>query len=374
MRELVIIGAGAIGRGYLPWIFEENDYEFIFIDSNRSIVDQMKGAGRYATYRVNNRGLEKREVRVKAAYLPSEFDARNHSSAAAVFINVGPRNAGAAARLVESLDCPIILSENDPATVDTVKAMTSLRKVFFAVPDVITSNTAPPHLLREDSLSIVTEAGIMFVDERIEGLVGDFRRCSPAELSKQWTAKLYLHNTPHCVAAYLGALVGVSYVHEAMAIPEINAIVTGAMTEMLNSLKLKWDIPHDFLDWYAEKELARFSCELLFDPISRVAREPLRKLELEGRLIGAAQICLALGIVPENILIGIASALLFDNKNDSDRHLAFMRRALTPSALLTHVLSLRKGEALERVLSDRLGLIIAQLEELSRARKVRYDH
>src|SRR4029079_17509883 len=121
------------------------------------------------------------------------------------------------------------------------------------------------------------------------------------QLDQQWTAKLYLHNTPHCVAAYLGALLGVEYMHEAMRDPELAAIVEGSMREMLTSLKLKWDIEHNFLDWYAQKELDRFRSELLFDPISRVAREPLRKLELEGRLIGSAQICLSLGFVPENI-------------------------------------------------------------------------
>lgn len=373
MSEIIVIGAGAIGRGYLPWLFTPNQHDWIFVDSSKTIVSQMQKAGKFTTYRVKGKALESREIPVKHACLPEDFRASGYGNAASVFINVGPRNAGKAAKIVESLTCPIILSENDPATVDMVKNITSLKDVYFAVPDVITSNTAPPDLLAKDPLAIVSEDGVMFIDDRVKGLKGDFNFCSAQELSKQWTAKLYLHNTPHCVAAYLGALVGVTYVHESMQVPEVSVVVKGAMTEMLNSLKLEWDIPHPFLDWYAEKELARFSCELLYDPISRVAREPLRKLELEGRLIGAAQICLSLGFIPENILIGIASALLFDNKTDSDRHLSFMRKALTPTALLTHVLSLRKGEALERVLSDRLANIIQKLEELSKKRKARNE-
>lgn len=373
-KEIVIVGAGAIGRGYLPWVFEPNKYDFVFIDTNRDIINQMRQAGSYTTYRVKNDRLESRSVPVKAAYLPEEFPINNHKQVAAAFINVGPRNAVKSAKHIQSLNCPFVLCENDPLTVDEVIHQTGSNSVYFAVPDVITSNTAPSNLLEKDPLAIVTEDGVLFIDDGVQSLEGNFNLLSKHELlHKQWTAKLYLHNTPHCVAAYLGALVGVQYVHEAMAIPEIASVVRGSMTEMLNSLKLRWDIPHEFLDWYAEKELRRFSCKLLFDPISRVAREPLRKLELEGRLIGAAQICLSLGFVPENILVGIGSALLFDNKDDNDRHLSFMRRALEPSALLTHVLSLRKGEALERVLRDRLSAIISRLESLSKNHKAPHD-
>ena len=48
----------------------------------------------------------------------------------------------------------------------------------------------------------------------------------------------------------MGALVGATYVHEAMAVHEVDKIVSGAMQEMLKTLKLQWRIPHEFLDWY----------------------------------------------------------------------------------------------------------------------------
>ncbi len=367
MSEVIILGAGAIGRGYLPWVFSHEGsegYQYIFIDSNPQIINQMNQLGTYDTYRVKNHVLEKKTVPIHRAYLPCDFKVSSHPDVVAVFMNVGPRNVVSAARLVESLDCPIILSENDPATVETVKSSTRLKKVYFAVPDVITSNSAPQYLLDKDPLSVITEDGTMFIDSQVGDLLGEYQACSEKELKQQWTAKLYLHNTPHCVAAYLGSLAKVTYVHEAMAIPEIKKIVSGCMGEMLNSLKLKWDISHSFLDWYAEKELVRFSNELLFDPISRVAREPIRKLESDGRLLGAAQICMSLGFIPENILLGIGSALLFDESNDADYHIVFMRQVLSPSSLFSHVLGLRKGEALERVLLVRLGQIFQKLKGL----------
>lgn len=372
--EILIIGAGAIGRGYLPWIFPEGRYDLVFIDTSPKLIERMRQQGRFSTFRVVGQGdamhYEERQVPVAGAFLPSEFERRDWSRTKAVFINVGPRHAARAAALAEGSSCPVVLCENDPATVELVRQSTTLKHVYFAVPDVITSNTAPRELLARDPLAITTESGVQFMDDRVWGLEGDFTLLPADELlHQQWTAKLYLHNTPHCVAAYLGALAGVEYVHEAMAIREVSEIVEGCMEEMLSSLKLRWEIPHAFLEWYAEKELLRFRSRLLFDPIARVAREPLRKLEADGRLVGAAQICMSMGFVPQNILIGIASAILFDDEKDADHHILFMRRALSTSAFLTHVLSLRRGEALERVLNERFPGILARLDEIPRRGK-----
>ncbi|MGV8108357.1 mannitol dehydrogenase family protein [Methanospirillum sp.] len=370
MSEIIILGAGAIGRGFLPWVFGSNLYDFVFVDNNAELIDQLNERKQYLTYRVRSKKLEKMLVPVKMAYTPPDFSPVKHPNAIAVFMSVGPRNCMAASKVLNGIKCPIILCENDPITIKIVQNSLNYNKVFFAIPDVITSNTASPDILTLDSLSIITEDGVLFVDEMASGIMGDIHFCDTSELLKQWTAKLYLHNTSHAIAAYLGALVGVHYVHEAMKYPEIKNIVEGSMLEMLNALKLKWDIPHHFLEWYADKEIQRFSNELLYDPISRVAREPLRKLELKGRLIGAAQICLSLGFIPEKILIGITSALLFENELDPDQNLSFMRKSMSQNVLLTYILGLRKGEVLEIIMRERLAQIILQLENLKENSKM----
>ncbi len=364
-QKVIIFGAGAIGRGYLPWMLSSEDYDLIFVDADTRIVSRMREAGQYVTYRVRNDQLESRKIQVHAAYAPNEFLVVDHADAVAGFFCVGPRNVAKAADLFKGTTIPLILCENEPNTVDIAKRIVSHERVYFAVPDVITSNTAPAYLLEKDPLSVVTEDGVLFVEEGPSEVRGDIKFL-PSEdlLGVQWTAKLYLHNTPHCIAAYLGALVGATYVHEAMSIPEIDAVVRGAMEEMLKSLKMKWDISHEFLQWYADKELTRFRCKLLFDPVSRVAREPLRKLEIHGRLIGAAQICLALSIIPTNILVGITGALLFENITDPDHHLTFMRRSLPRDIFNTYILGLRGGEPLDLLLREQMDAITVRLEAL----------
>ena len=363
--KIGIIGAGAIGRGYLPWVFANENVEYFFVDTDKNLVDRLKSRGQFETYKVIENKLQHLTVKVNNIFEPSEEASKALESCDFIFVNVGPRACVAACSVIKNINSIIIFCENDPLVCDWVRQSLGLKNLYFAIPDVITSNTAPDSILLEDPNAVITEDGVLFIDEKVPNLRGDFTRCSKAELAKQWTAKLYIHNTPHCIAAYLGALIGVKYVHEAMQDKRVHEIVTGAMQEMLNALKLKWDISHDFLDWYAKKEISRFCNTLLNDPIARVAREPIRKLELDGRLIGAAQICLSSGFIPHNIILGIYAAMTFESQDDADRHVKFMMESLRPVTFLTYVLGLRRGEALEKTLSNHFDLSIRKLRELS---------
>tara|TARA_B110000438_G_C15814826_1_gene651447 strand:- start:1425 stop:2546 length:1122 start_codon:yes stop_codon:yes gene_type:complete len=366
-KKLLFIGAGAIGRGFLPWLFDPEVYDFIFVDNDKKIIDAMIKNKSYKTYRVKDDEYQAKSINIYGAYTPDNFDIKQHKNIIACFYSVGPRNVPKASTLMVGTNIPLILCENEPDCVNTAKTVVGHELVYFAVPDVITSNTAPEEMLKDDPLSIITEDGVLFIQEGPEVLEGDFKFLSENEIKYvQWVPKLYLHNTPHCITAYLGALIGATYVHEPMEIKEFNDIVEGTMNEMLESLKKGWDIPKDFLDWYAEKELARFRNKLLFDPIARVAREPLRKLGLEGRLIGAAQICLSHGVMPNNLLLGIAGALLFEDQKDPDRHLAFLKDTMPKEAFNTYILGLRGGEPLDLMLREKIDDMTAILQNFQK--------
>lgn len=365
MQDFIVIGAGAIGRGYIPWILPNSESSsIVFVDHNAKLIQDMQHRDHFYTYQVQNNALVKKKVVIKAACLPKDFKLSRYPNATAVFICVGPRNVLDAAKLVDGTSLPVICCENDPRSAQLVKNNTSIKTCYFAIPDVITSNTAPADLLQKDSLSVVTEEGMFFLDKAVSELGIHAVLCDEKELSKQWKAKLYLHNTAHCVAAYLGALANCTYLHEVMQIECLEKIVRGSMNEMLHTLKHEKTVPAEFLDWYADKELKRFACHFLCDPILRVAREPLRKFALDGRLLGAAQLCLSQGLMPENLLTGIAAALLFDCAHDNDQHLQFMRKYLVDPVFFTCIFGLRAGEALEMILSQRLDTITQNLQAL----------
>ena len=365
-RDLIlIVGAGAIGRGFMPWVFPEGRYRFGFVDTNDQLIADLRRRGQYTSYMADpGGGLRQRTIPVAGAWQLADFNLSNIATPVTCYVAVGPRRVFDAVSPLKGYRGPIVLLENDDKAVDVAKAAINQDNVFFAIPDVIASNTASPDHLAEDPLALHTENGTLHVDSRAAVVDGKIDYCNTEELGKQWLAKLYLHNTPHCIAAYLGALLHQTYIHEVMANPKAARIVRGAVDEMLKALKLGWDIPHGFLDWYADKEIRRFSNVALHDPIARVAREPFRKLQLDGRLIGAALMCMKAGFTPVNILMGIVAAVLFDDGRDPDRHIIFAKDFLPPSIVFSYLLQLRPGEPLHAILAEHFSDIVGRLESL----------
>jgi hypothetical protein len=297
--NLAIYGAGAIGRGFIPWVFPpEQGFKYYFVDTKLSI----KG---YNTYIIRNG--EYKEMHVT----PSSF-----SEADAIISAVGQRNFMYLSDKFNRL--PVVCCENDSRLPEEMTGVNHNHNIFFAIPDVITSNTAPPHLLDKDPLSIVTEDGTLYIDNRMSWLGGNAKYLDSKGMYKEWKAKLYLHNTPHCIAAYLGYELGYEYIHEAMGNDYIQEIVTKVLDETTRMVVNRYDIDKGFAEWYAQKEISRFSNPLLFDPIKRVAREPLRKLAVGERLIGAARLCVQSNLTPHGIARGIMSALHYDEPTDPD--------------------------------------------------------
>ena len=92
MSEIVIIGAGAIGRGYLPWVLPSGSVDYIFVDVNKDIINQLNQKKEYITLRAKNNKLEKLKVKVKKAYHLNDFRVSELKDPLAIFICVGPRN------------------------------------------------------------------------------------------------------------------------------------------------------------------------------------------------------------------------------------------------------------------------------------------
>jgi hypothetical protein len=320
MGHALVIGAGAIGRGFLPWVLDGMQIDYF--DASIELTAEITARSGYHSYRSFNGELQSQWI--DAEVVTHDFDVLDIQSYDVAFVSVGPRNVARLPKGLGNLSCPVFSLENDPTSVDVIRKTYGLDSVYFGVPDVITSSTASPINLAHDPLAIHTEDGVLYLEdpgvnfEKLHSLLPRVSWLPAIQLRREWAAKLYLHNTPHCVAAYLGRIAGFDYVHEGFTKPSIERIVTGVVEEMLLTLKLTMPYDHAFLESYATKELRRFSNPLLFDPVARVAREPLRKLAPTGRLTGALRLAMSSGVDPINLMLGIAGALHYDDVADPD--------------------------------------------------------
>lgn len=360
MGDALVVGAGAIGRGFLPWCLAP-EFRLTFVDASSALIQGLRKRSGFHTWMSIDGTLQPRFVGSAQFLLVEDLNQIDLESMDVCFVSVGPRNVEKLPPQLGQLRCPVYSLENDPNTVQRVRELLGIERVYFGIPDVISSSSASPVNLASDPWAIHTEQGTLYLespadptDENVRGL--DAVWCDKDEIARQWEAKLYLHNSPHAIAAYLGSAFGYEYLHEGMADLRIRKIVEGSLDEILQALIIDSKRHPDELTrlkQYAEKELLRFSNSQLWDPIKRVARQPLRKLRRfpDGRLTGVAELCLNRGIMPTNVLEGIAAALCYKDASDDDFPTLQLLQAYGIEQFLWHFAGIEPNGVLSSLIS-----------------------
>ncbi len=290
-KQALIIGAGAIGRGFLAPRLVENGINISFADIDLNLVQMLdkRTTRAYQSAIALEDGYEMLEV---------PFDKCTHVNALDfgqfnpdyLFFCVGVKALRSAASAVfnqlpvNSHLSAIYSLENDPETVGVLKEVFgSTAPCYFCVPDVITSSRAPTELLQIDHACVASEVGELYLEG--PALYPSEKSYTDEYVAQHWIAKKYLHNTPHAALAYLGAQKGFEYIHQAALDEDINRLILALVRQIRTVLKAEYQMPENFLNRYVQKELKRFRNKNLFDPIQRVARNPDVKLLPQERIL-----------------------------------------------------------------------------------------
>ena len=154
----------------------------------------------------------------------------------------------------------------------------------------------------------------------------------------------------NATCAYLGDLLGLEYIYEAIDNDEVYIIVKGAMEESARVLSKKYGVPLEDIMLHISDLLVRFTNAALRDTCDRVGREPARKLAPEDRLIGSSSLALEMGVTPAYIAIGVAAGL-FRYMNEAED------KTITASEVLESVCELDKNGELAKLILEMYELI-----------------
>ncbi|MEN3000618.1 MAG: mannitol-1-phosphate 5-dehydrogenase, partial [Armatimonadota bacterium] len=130
--------------------------------------------------------------------------------------------------------------------------------------------------------------------------------------------KLYVHNGLHALTAYLGAQQGYATIQQALSDPSIRALFERAAHALERALLKAFPFDPDEHHQAVAEIVARIQHPYLDDPIPRVAREPLRKLRPEDRLVGAYRLLQAQDEDSEPFHRAILAALHYYDPNDPE--------------------------------------------------------
>jgi mannitol-1-phosphate 5-dehydrogenase len=344
----VQFGAGNIGRGLMGQLLREAGFTIVFVDANASLVDQLNDRDSYPLRLLDAYSKSMHELTIAGF---TALEAGNESSigeaiasAHVVATAVGVANLDAIAPILaaglcrrfrqnaEALDVYLcenvlgaaqLLSEKVMARLDgpaRAWAQTHVGFVGTSVARIV--GGAGARSSRDDALLVIADAhrdipydgpGSRAGELNIDGLhpVRNFK----AEVER----KIFTHNIGHAALAYLGYLRGHTYIHETFQDESVRSVFDGALDETTEALLRRYP---DDLDRQEHMEIrkdvrVRFGNPLLKDDITRVAKDPLRKLGRDDRIVGAAALCRSQGIILRHIAMVCAAALSYNCPQDA---------------------------------------------------------
>lgn len=338
----VHFGAGNIGRGFIGQLLHQANYELTFLDVNEEVVSELK---KQSSYQVIETGVGAKTHTISnftALNSNTEFDeaAKVIASAQVLTTSVGPNILKFLAPLIvaglelRDSDEPLVIMacENAIRATDIVKAELAaidssvLSKAVFA--NTAVDRIVPPQ--KEGlGLDVLVEAFSEWVIDSSE--LGNSKPNIPgaefvSDLAPFIERKLFTVNTGHATLAYVGQQHGANTIVEATKIAEVKEVMLGALAETSQVLISRHGFDEANHQKYVTKTFERFTNPDLDDPVTRVGREPARKLARNDRLVGPAAYLAELGGNPVSLLKAIEAALLFED--DSDQAVAELHAKL----------------------------------------------
>ncbi len=393
-KEVAIIGAGKIGRGFLADLFTDAGYHLVFINGSTNTVDKLRAAGRYTIFTTENSQARSKVVTGFEAYSSqrdfedvvkrlSEIDLVCVALYPDAYDSVADQLVGAIKRrrelgvtepmnvlfFVNLVFVSDILREkilehlSDAADLDYFETHVGLIEALTA------RNGSQPtkEMLDMDPLCVSTGPGYKLP-------VGDnFVGPKPTDIPSmefldrmqgRLVRKVWCGNMGHCLLATLGQRNECTYIYQCAEIPYIRKCVDYAASEACFAVGKRFGFSAREMreagvlgrNWEAQRK------NQIKDTIERVAADPLRKLAKNDRYVGPALLCLQYGRVPYFLARGAAYLMMFkDDKDESNVKMHEIIAELGIEEAIYTLCQLNKDIEPERFLAQ---LILANYREI----------
>ena len=381
----VIFGAGKIARGFVGHLLYLSGIDFVFVEKVDALCDLINERGEYL---VNILGDSSKNTVVKNAKA-LKFSQKEEISAAiaeadCVFTSVGGKNlnditeylAAGIEKRAETNPKPmnIITCENwkKPADIlrDGIAAkLSEENKAFLAEKVGITEAVimrsgieATPDLLAKDPLVVNVQNvwKFPFDASRTKAPMPENMICLEPiyEFTGFLERKFYTYNAANGTTSFVGAVLGYKYIADAAYDPRILELLDGVYKETATALSKKHNFPFDEQWAFTRTSLNKLQDRNIVDYIERNARDPMRKLGPDDRLVGSARLCLEYGVVPESLSVAIACAMYYEEPTDEFAvELKRMREEEGIPAIIEKVCKLDVNGELAKLIMAKVQLI-----------------
>lgn len=345
-NQIVIFGAGKIGRSFIGQLFGCSGYRVVFIDVDPVII---AGLNRMGSYRVVIKGEVDEEIVVPNVQAISALEKDKVieavSTAGILAVSVGKNvleriipviAAGLVQRNMNNPGIPldIILAENMRSAADFVRehlqknlpsdfplegmvglVETSIGKMVPIIPQAE---------LEKDPLAVFAEPyNTLILDAKgFKSPVPEIKGLAPKSNIKAWVdRKAFIHNLGHATAAYYGYFLhpNAVYLYEVLEDSKVLLFTRAVMLQSAAILKVAY--PNDFtaadLETHIDDLISRFRNKALRDTIFRVGQDLVRKLGPDDRFVGSIHLAMQYRMPYDLILGAMSYGLCFKAKDEA---------------------------------------------------------
>lgn len=336
----VHFGAGNIGRGFIGYLLAKSGYSLVFVDIFEELVNNINQIGRYKVITLGAAKNEENVGSVRAVSLKNEAALEQEVlNADLITLSIGANNLKSTGKvLAKALQKRFHDNPRKPLDViaceNALFATEILKKAVFEgadeefagylektvgfpncavdriVPATAVRKESPIDVAVEDFYEWDVEKDKVKVNNAITGV--NYVK----DLAPYLERKIFLLNGAHALIAYTGYRKHYRFVHEAIRDPEILQAVRTFHREAIAALSRKYGMDRNALDQYAEKLVHRFENAYLQDELTRVGRDPVRKLSGNDRLVAPLRLCSQYGMDYDGIVYAIAAGFAFDYPED----------------------------------------------------------
>ncbi|OON98247.1 MAG: mannitol-1-phosphate 5-dehydrogenase [Epulopiscium sp. Nele67-Bin005] len=341
MKSAIQFGGGNIGRGFIGALLSNAGYHVVFADVNEAVINALNTDNKYTVF-VYDEVKSEEEIKNVSGVIstsPEMIDELAKPEVELITTAVGllvlPRIAPSIAKgITKRMEAGIKTIVNVIACENAINGSSALKEhvyenlsdeakayadEFFGFPNCAVDRIVPP-VTTENVADVIVESYYEW-DVQKDGFKGEIPQIEGMTLVDNLSAylerKLFTLNCGHAVTAYLGVQKGYDTVEQSINDPEILKVVKGAMMESGNALIKKYSFDETAHHAYIDKIINRFKNPHLNDSVTRVGREPLRKLSSTDRLVKPLTTANEFGFAVDNLVTGIASALHYFDETDA---------------------------------------------------------
>lgn len=338
MSTAIQFGAGNIGRGFIGMLLAQAGYKVVFADVNPTIIDRLHEDKAYTVHIMD---VNKKDVHIdnvdgimsngdeivdeiaKASVITTAVGLTILPRIAPTFAEgIKARKAAGSKEALNIIACENAIRASSQLKDHIYKDLNDEEKAYcdeyVGFPDCAVDRIVPPGE-NEIPTDVVVEEYFEWDVEKAS-FKGDIPEIEGMTLVDNLDAyierKLFTLNTGHCITAYIGKCKGFGTIEEAIKNQEIYDIVFKAMTQSGAGLVKKHGLDADAHAKYINKIINRFKNPYLHDDVTRVGREPLRKLSATDRLVKPTMTAAGFGLPVDALITGIGAALRYDNPED----------------------------------------------------------